>query len=361
MRQVADGYFLCAPCAGGHYSFYNEFYDPDRAKAAYIISGAEGVCTDRILRAVSDEARKRGLLAEKIYSAREPSELEALALPELGVYLLDGDYPRQIRAKYPLAVEKRINADDFIRRDRIALVRDEVRTAVRLFETEQRRGMNYLSAVRSVYSDSCALLSPCVNKGKLFRYAARFAAREFPVGNGGKTRAKNRFLSAVTAFGIWTNYETVSACGRVIAIDDSVGVVAGVLIGALKKEAEERGLPCILCRCQSKPEDKAEHLILPEQGLAFFTANRFHPAPANLERTIHISRFLDRDRAADCRFRLNFNKKAIRELTAEAVKAEAAAREIGKVLRSYYAAAVDEEKLENTVKRLNAEIFRGQQ
>ena len=357
MKQYTDGYFLCVPCAGGCYSFYPEFFHPETAKRVYILRGGHSLCTDPLLSRIAEEAQLRHIQIEKIYSQRRPAMLEALAMPEKRVYLIDGNDPRTIHIKYPIAVETIVNTDLVFDHDNLKRNADAIRLLEKLTAAEQRRSMNYLSAVRSVSEDSFHLLSGGLNQDKIRRYAARFAAREFPSGKGKKSRAKNRFLSAVTREGIWTNIQTLHTCKRVIAIDDSVGLAASALIYAIKQEAEERGLDCTVCRCQTHPAKKAEHILIPEANIAFFTANRYHPAPENTERTIHMTRFLDREQTANCRFRLNFNKKAIRELLEQTIKAEAEARELLDLTDAYYEAALNEEKLSELLFHLRREVF----
>ncbi len=357
MKQYTDGYFLCVPCAGGYYSFYREFYDADTAKHVYIIKGSFGIFTHTILSAVAEKAVKLKIRTEKIYSQRAPGLLEGLALPDIGIYLFDGNYPRPAAEKYPVALETLVSTDEFLSRDYLTRNAGAIKLVSKVLESEQKRSMNYLSAVKSLYSDSAALISDAIDREKICRYAARFAAREFPSKKKERSKAKNRFLSAITPYGIWTNYAAAESAGRLIAIEDSLGVASSMLITAIKKEAEERGLECILCRCPTKPEDKAEHIIIPEAGITFFTSNRYHPAPSSAERHIHMTRFIDRDKSADCRFRLTFNKKASRELIDEAVKAESSAKEMRDIVASYYEAAADEAASEEFIEKLCTEIF----
>ena len=357
MKQYTDGYFLCVPCAGGYHSLYSEFFQPETAKRVYILRGGHSLCTDTLLSRIAEEAQLRQIPIEKIYSQRRPAMLEALALPKQRIFLIDGNDPRTIRTRYPIAVETIVNTDAVFDHDSLKRNADPLRLLEKLTAAEQRRSMNYLSAVHSVAEDSFHLLAGGLYQDKIRRYAARFAAREFPAGQGKKTKARNRFLSAVTYDGVWTNYQTLNACQRVIAIDDSMGLAANALILALKQEAEERGLDCTVCRCQLHPAKKAEHILIPEANIAFFTANRYHPAPENTERTIHMTRFLDREQAASCRFRYNFNRKAIRELLAQTVKAEAEARDLLDVTDAYYEAALNEERLSALLFSLRREVF----
>lgn len=358
MNQYADGFFLCVPCAGGHYSYYSEFCDADTAHRIYLFKGGSDLCTHAFLAPIVREAEKRHLKIEKIYSPHAPTRLEALALPEQKIYFLDGNYPRVREAKYPVAVETLVNTDLFFDRDSLRRNASALRLIGKAAAVQQRRVMNYLSAARAVWTDSDLLLTPALDRDKIRRYAARFAAREFPAPRGEKSRAANRFLSAITPRGVFVNEKTIVNTGRVLAIDDSTETAASALLFAMKREAEQRGLSCTLCRCQLHPADKAEHLLIPQANLAFYTANRYHPAPKSAERTIHMTRFLDRDKTADCRFRLGFNKKAVRELLNEAIKAQSAAGELKDMMNAYYEHALREDDLAEAAEQLCREVMK---
>ena len=358
MKQYADGFFLCVPCAGGHYSYYSEFCDADTARHIYLFKGGNGLCTHAFLARILREAEKRRLKTEKIYDASAPARLEALALPEQKIYFLDGNYPHGREAKYPVAVETLVNTDLFFERNTLRRNASALRLVGKAAAAQQRRVMNYLSAARSVWTDSELLLAPALDRDKIRRYAARFAAREFPAATGEKTRADNRFLSAITPQGIFIHEKTPAAAGRILVIDDSVGAAGSAFLHAIKREAEQRGLACTLCHCQLHPAEKAEHLLIPAANLAFVTANRYHPAPQQTERTIHMTRFLDRGKTADCRFRLSFNKKAMKELLSEAVKAQSAAGELRDMMNAYYEQALLEDDLAEAAEGLCREIFR---
>lgn len=356
-QQNTDGFFLYLPCAGGYYSYYGSFFNPETAEKIYVINGGITFGTDIILKSVLKQAEKYSYTAEKIYNHIYPNILEAIGIPELKIYIVNGTVPGKANGKYPIIVEKTVNADDFFDIPRILKNADKIKMLSNSIETEKKRCINYLTAVRSVYSDSFALLNRGLNKDKLQRYAQRFAAREFPVNEKKPKKAKMRFLSCITPSGIYTNYDSIKRADRIISIDDSIGVASSALINELTAQAESRGLDCILCKCQTNPEGKSEHLIIPEANIAFFTSNKYHKAPENTERCIHTSRFIDRDIADACRFRLNFNKKACGELIAEAVNAEKAVKELQDILYGFYLDALNREKLDIYINKLTEKIF----
>ncbi|MBR1811525.1 MAG: hypothetical protein IJ766_07775 [Clostridia bacterium] len=351
-----DGCFLCLPCKGGYFSFYGDFCDPETAGHIYILKGANGLCSGYLLKTVCKRATALSIPVEKVYSRSRPGALEALALPQQRLYILDGSFPRAFEPKYPLAAETVVSTDDCFDREMLEKNKAALILIGKIMETERRRTMQYLAAVRSINADSSAILYPCVDRDKIRRYALRFAAREFPASEGRK-KPRSIFLSGITAQGVTVHYDTLKKYPIVNVIDDRDGAAASVLIENLKTEAEKRGLTAIVCRCQTDPENRAEHLLLPEAGTAFFTANRYHPAPERIDRTIHVSRFLDTEKLAANRMRLNFNKKAVRSLIEEAVAAEARVQDLQDMIDAYYEAALDTQRLEQTAAALTQDIF----
>ena len=62
------------------------------------------------------------------------------------------------------------------------------------------------------------------------------------------------------------------------------------------------------------PEDKIDHILIPELKLAFLTDNRWHPVHLPSVQAVRCTRFLDRENLAAYRARLRFNERAAAEL-----------------------------------------------
>ena len=58
------------------------------------------------------------------------------------------------------------------------------------------------------------------------------------------------------------------------------------------------------------PEDKIDHILIPELKLAFLTDNRWHPVHLPSVQAVRCTRFLDRENLAAYRARLRFNERA---------------------------------------------------
>ena len=109
----------------------------------------------------------------------------------------------------------------------------------------------------------------------------------------------------------------------------------------LRQAALDKGRLVVTCRCGLHPEEKIDHLILPGLGLAFLTANPWHPWQLPGQKNIHCSRFTDTAHLHRFRSRLHFNRKAADELLVQAIEEMAQARVCHQALEALYAPAID--------------------
>ena len=71
------------------------------------------------------------------------------------------------------------------------------------------------------------------------------------------------------------------------------------------------------------------------------TSNKFHKLDLEAFRTIHTQRFTDKEKLSEKKQRLNFNRKAAKELLGEASKLITDAKDIHDQLEKYYVDAMD--------------------
>ena len=89
------------------------------------------------------------------------------------------------------------------------------------------------------------------------------------------------------------------------------------------------------------PEDKIDHILIPELRLAFLTDNRWHPVQLPGVQAVRCTRFRDRENLAAYRARLRFNERAAAELLEQACALMAQAKSCHDELETDYRAAVD--------------------
>lgn len=81
---------------------------------------------------------------------------------------------------------------------------------------------------------------------------------------------------------------------KFIVFRDDYGAVSRLLLELIRAEALTRGYHIITCPCAMHPEDKIDHILIPELKLAFLTDNRWHPVHLPSVQAVRCTRFLDR-------------------------------------------------------------------
>ena len=188
------------------------------------------------------------------------------------------------------------------------------------------------------------------NFDKVRRYVKRLCTRVMPRTEGIGSE-ELRLLSAVTPKGEMFYQGTAQALAdKFIVFRDDYGAVSRLLLELIRAEALTRGYHIITCPCAMHPEDKIDHILIPELKLAFLTDNRWHPVHLPSVQAVRCTRFLDRENLAAYRARLRFNERAAAELLEQASALMAQAKSCHDELETYYRAAVDFGKVDAAAK-----------
>lgn len=322
----------------------------------YIIKGGPGTGKSSLMRAVAEKIEKEGFICERITCASDPDSVDALIFPELGVAIADGTSPHIIEPQFPGVVENILNLGEFWDSQILREQGAEIRRLTLAHSDEHRRCVQFLSAVRAIDNDSLRTIKQCVDRSKIENYAKRLAGREFASKAAGRQvrgSEMRRFLSAVTPFGVHMHFDTIRLlCDKIFAIKDEYGFCSSTLLEILRENALNRGYDVISCHCPIHPEEKLEHLFIPELGMGFFTENAYHSLPMQATRKIHTRRFIDNVRLSESSCRLRFNTKARRDLIQEAVCRLELAKSIHDKLEDYYGRAMNFSNIEALAMRV---------
>ena len=339
--------FLGANTPRGFVSLFDEMYNPYKNCRVFIIKGGPGTGKSTLMKKIGRMCQEKGLDTEWVYCSSDPHSLDAVIIPEKGICVADGTSPHTLEPKFPGAVENIINTGDFWDRNILYERSDEIRTLTLENSIHHRRSAKYLAAAGSINDENIRLTSKYADHDKINGFALRFAAREFPVKKGASPgRRIKRFISAITPYGNIFLDKTVTALAtRIIGIDDEFTPVSSMLTDRIGEAAIKNGYDVIFCHCPLKPDMQCEHIIIPEAHLALITLKSAHKTQPECDRIIHAKRFLKGD-LSPYYLTLRFNRRLIKELTAEAVNALSQAKATHDKLEKLYAEAMDFSSLE---------------
>lgn len=335
----AAHYFISAHTPTGFVSRLPDLYSARDGWRAYILKGGPGTGKTRVMEKVGEAARSLGMNTEYLHCTSDGASLDGVVVNALKTCVIDGTPPHAVEPRFPGAVETILNLGDCWDEDKLAQEHERII----LFGTRASacydRSYRFLSAAAAMQGDTARFLLDCTDNTKIERYATRVAKREFAV----RRRQGHecvRFLTGITPEGVVCYHETAEAMNKVFVIEDEFGV-GKLLLGRLRTCALQAGYDVVSCYCPMAPTEKLEHLIIPSLSLAFVTSNHFHSFEGKGYRHIHIRRFIDSEAVRLRHARIQFNRRATRELITEAVKLLHEAKANTDVLRSIYSAAMD--------------------
>ncbi|MBR5272349.1 MAG: hypothetical protein IKU25_03010 [Clostridia bacterium] len=352
-------FFLESYTPDGLCSFYDELYDPDTVRKAYLITGGISSVTSMLVKLVADNVEQRGFCAQRISNPLCTHQLDGAYFPQLNTCISNGGERGVVATKYPVATEEICSLSDCFDAD---FLRENSQDMKRLFnecEGLKKRAVGFMAAAQALMNDSKEIARKYMNTEKMFRYASRLARREFPFVEGRQGREYKRFLSSITSNGVETYSRTLeNICERFYVYCDRYGAVSGFLMELIKNYALTSGYDVISCYCTMSGGCTVEHLIVPELKLCFFSDRVYHSADFTDKRKVNFVRFTDVKALSEYKKRLSFNRKGVNEMFGEAIKLLDDADNVQKRLDFIYFSCLDKVKFSCVADRITAEILK---
>lgn len=351
-------FFMGANTPEGFVSLFDDMYDPSDDWRVYLIKGGPGTGKSSMMKQIAKTAQEKGQKVEWIYCSSDPDSLDAVILPGRKVAMMDATAPHVVNPKFPGVVENLVDLGTCWDPETLRRHGDLIRVLTLKNSSFHKQSVKFLGAAGALRADSLHLCRECLDETKAARYAGRLARREFGIPRGTVGTEQRRFLSGITPKGITAFYDTLAAyCNSFYVLKDDAGGVADYILKYLRAYALTGGLDIITCTCPLFPNEKLEHLIIPELSLCFFTQNSSHVLPFEATRTVNTRRFLDLDKYKEYKNRISFNKKASAQLIGESIRILGEAKATHDVLEQQYVSAMDFDKVNQIKERLTKEIL----
>lgn len=338
MDDGAIRFFLASKTEKGFVSYFERLLGPE-GYGAVILKGGPGSGKSTLMKKIGCALLQQGHTVEFIPCASDPDSLDAIIDRTTRRAMIDGTAPHMLDPVYPGARDTLLNAGDAWDG---ALLRAHMPEIIRLSDEANAchaQASAFIAAAGALLARCRTIAARYVDEG-----AVRAAAQlRLPEGSQGAGAVEYRLLSAVSVGRMEFFHETLGAlCKDVTAVPDEWGAASELLLARVAAAARDAGERIILCPC-SLFAQKTDHVLLPERGLAFTAANRFHDAASG---ATHLIEGLYRpipECEADAMRSLLFHAG---ELIIRAQSQVALSKAIHDELERYYVAAMDFSKLD---------------
>ncbi len=333
-------FYLGANSAAGFVSLFSELYN-ENSRNAVILKGGPGTGKSTLMKKIAAAAAERGDdTVEYIHCSSDPDSLDAVIFDDGKCCIADGTAPHTLDPKWPGAVDQIINLGDCWDKAKLVENKEKIveicKRKTKLYEMAYK----FIGTANIAMKENFSLIEPLIRKEKLQLMVDRLVESELPrVGAEGKE--KRRLLSGITPNGVFGYFDTVEAlCRRVYVFEDEHGI-APIAMARLRDAAVRMGYTVYGCYCPVEPLEKLEHLLIPSLSLGFVTANEWHRYEGESVKTVNMRNYLTTAELKNCRARLAFNNRSVKELLEEAVLKLSQAKELHGMLEKYYVDAMD--------------------
>lgn len=282
----------------GFFSYYDHILPYDRADWIIVLKGGPGTGKSTLMKRLADDWHELGLVVEQHHCSADPDSLDAVALPQIGVAILDGTHPHVIDPKYPGAVDEIVHLGEFWDAPGIRRHRAEIARLKAASSHAYQRAYRYLAAARLVYDEIEAIHTRAVDFGRLNQMTEDLIARHLPARPAAPVPGPTRrlFASAITPRGpVHFLGHLASEMSHRIVIQGAPGTGRSTLVEKVAQVASQRGLASECFHCPFDPL-RVEHLVIPELDLALITSAPPHPWTGSALEVIDTHVALSRER-----------------------------------------------------------------
>lgn len=336
-------FFFGANNKSQYCSLYKNLYTPFENGTHIILKGGPGTGKSTLMKRVAEKLERKGYYIEHGFCSADPGSLDIIFVPEINFSILDGTSPHIFDPVLPGVTEHIVDLGVAWDRNFLKKHINEIGQLTSENFLQHKKVTDFLRVAAQIEKESSALCLNFTDEDKLMRYVKRLSARIIPENrNAEKGKINKRFLSAVSPDGVVVQYETIVAlCEKIITIEDEFSAVSPFIAEYISNYAINNGYDVYQCYCPLFPFSKIEHIIIPQLKVAIFTENSYHYSIDDGEKTVHASRFYDKEKFKTNKEKLFLQKRAKKELIDEAVKKLSIAKDIHDRLEDYYIKATD--------------------
>ena len=336
---ITTHFFLGANSGQGFQNLFGRFCEPENHYDLLVLKGGPGVGKSTMMRRIGTAMEKRGEEVEYLYCSGDPESLDGVHIPRIRTAIVDGTSPHVIEPKFPAAVDRYINLGQFYDITAAKTAREAVIRHTRAGSAAYQRAYRAFGAARQIADNAAALAAEGLDREKLLRRTDGIIGRELR-GKGSGGPDVYRFLGSLTCKGpVWRFDSVGTLCPRVYQLQDTYGL-AWPMLERIRAAACARGHRSIVCLDPEHP-DRAQHLLLPELGVAFVTSREGMVYSGSAYRRVRMDAMVSPAYLKHHKTRLRFMNRMAQSLREEGLEALQEAKTAHDALEAVYHPHVD--------------------
>jgi len=364
IRHLFPGGNTC----NGFHSFY-EFIVPNQARLKLVLKGGPGVGKSTLMKKLGEEFIDLGYRVEFHWCSSDNESLDAIALPDYDIAVVDGTAPHVVDPRFPGAVDEIVNLGDFWDKEHLQGNREEIIAATSLNGRYFALAYNRLREAKVIYDEWASYYEEALDKRAWQELANHLIkklvnAAEKPSKPLARRPCRHLFAAAITPNGVVNNITSlVNTDCRTYLLKGSPGTGTDKLLAVLKTVGECTGLAH---ECYHHPfvPDRIQALIFPEIRMAVVDetpwltrAELFWPDHRDI-RTMHLDEIVELSLLSPFQADIADCQERFASCLATAVNHLKQAKTVHDQLESYYTPAMNIYELEAKREELKQMILR---
>lgn len=334
---------------GGFFSRFDHIMEESADGRKIFIKGGPGMGKSTLMKKVVRRAADEGLECEVFHCSSDPASIDGVHVPALKTAILDATAPHNCDPVYPCIGGEIFDVSVHIQKEKFRPDPEEV-----VFQTKRKKrafakGYRYLSAALPLLRQTDSEYMENTDVRGIYEAAERLAERVFGTAScDGKKDGRELFVSAITPEGFVNYGDTVFGDTYCVAVKGSYGTA--MFVRRFAEIARIRGFSPIIFHCPMRPDEKAEHVYIPQFRFSLTTYDYYtHAATGEM---------IDLDEYVDYAPGMGESCSYAGTLMQRAIDAFGEAKTAHGFLEKFYVDAMDFEALEQRGETLIQSIFR---
>lgn len=329
--ETPNEYFAGMNTGHGFVGIYDELINENLLNRVYIIKGSAGSGKSTLMRKIADAAEGTGHTVDRYFCSSDPDSLDCILI-EKKLAVLDGTSPHSREMAYPGAVSQIIDLTKFGDADMLTRRKSEIiKASIRkreAFDTVY----SLLGNAEMLQKERASAVESVINIEKADRYILRLIR---PLGKPDNKSLRSKYILRSIGMKGRVRLDTLEKhADTVYAVSDVFGS-AYTFMNRLCEHLLKNGHSIVTSPDVVSPSSICD-VYLPDYSVLFTLE-----ASDRADRTINMSRFVDRERLNSVKGLVKLSVKCSRALIDEAVESLKEASEHHFTLERIYGEAMD--------------------